>query len=462
MVLKYPRRRIFHQTKSKRDARPFAFSNMSGYPTGYGYGAPGAHPSPYGSDPYAPPPQPYGAQPQASYGTPYAVPYAPGEKPPKEGKHQHGGMAAPYGAPSGTYGAPSAPYGAPSAPYGAPGEKPPKEGKYQAGGMAPPAGAAYPGQPYGNPFASLVPSAFPPGTDPNLVSSFQMADQDGSGFIDDKELQRALSSYNQAFSLRTVHLLMYLFTNSNVRKIGEPAIVLFFLQFLLSLFEIGGGGLLGTDPLQHRLCATWRLHVAGGLDTRGTHDTWERRADVTLQQNVIRGFAPVVSKKAAHVSATRFLVITHHWSGSSELEGIIYIPNLFACAVVNAKAIFERFDRDRSGKIDASELREALLSLGFSVSPVVLDLLVSKFDKTGCTNKAIEYDNFIECCLTVKGLTEKFKEKDVAYSGSATFTYEAFMLTVLPFLRNRVRPCPLSLAELSSDPDREQQRSKLY
>jgi len=38
------------------------------------------------------------------------------------------------------------------------------------------------------------------------------------------------------------------------------------------------------------------------------------------------------------------------------------------------------------------------------------------------------------CCLTVKGLTEKFKEKDTAYSGSATFTYEAFMLTVLPFL----------------------------
>jgi calcium-binding protein CML len=36
--------------------------------------------------------------------------------------------------------------------------------------------------------------------------------------------------------------------------------------------------------------------------------------------------------------------------------------------------------------------------------------------------------------ITSQGLTEKFKEKDTAYSGSATFTYEAFMLTVLPFL----------------------------
>lgn len=34
----------------------------------------------------------------------------------------------------------------------------------------------------------------------------------------------------------------------------------------------------------------------------------------------------------------------------------------------------------------------------------------------------------------LQGLTEKFKEKDTALCGSATFTYEAFMLTVLPFL----------------------------
>ncbi|XP_073153902.1 calcium-binding protein CBP-like [Henckelia pumila] len=85
-------------------------------------------------------------------------------------------------------------------------------------------------------------------------------------------------------------------------------------------------------------------------------------------------------------------------------------------------------------KIDSNELREALISLGFSVSPTVLELLVSKFDKSGGKNKAIEYDNFIKCCLTVKGLTEKFKEKDTSCSGSSTFTYEAFMLTALPFL----------------------------
>ncbi|XP_011048098.1 PREDICTED: probable calcium-binding protein CML49 [Populus euphratica] len=273
---------------------------MSGYPhpqAGYGYGQP-QQPQPYGSA--APYSSPYGAPPQPS------APYGAAPQP-----------AAAYGAAQ-----PAAPYGAP-----APGTKPPKD-KPQAS-----APGGYPPAPYGSsPFASLMPSTFPPGTDPTIVACFQLADQDGSGLVDDKELQRALSSYNQSFSLRTVHLLMYLFTNTNTRKIGP------------------------------------------------------------------KEFAP-----------------------------LFY-------SLQNWRANFERFDRDRSGKIDYNELREALMSLGFAVSPVVLDLLVSKFDKTGGKNKAIEYDNFIECCLTVKGLTDKFKERDPAYSGSASFTYENFMLTVLPFL----------------------------
>ncbi|XP_076958416.1 calcium-binding protein CBP-like [Bidens hawaiensis] len=256
----------------------------------------------------------------------------------------YGTPAQPYGAPAQSYGAPAQPYGAPSAPYGTPPQtKPTKENKPTAPGYGAPQPGGYGGPqpgdgyptgpaPYGSPFATLVPSTFPPGTEPTVVACFEAADQDRSGIIDDNELQRALSSYNQSFSIRTVHLLMYLFTNTNTRKIGPKE----FTQVFYSL-------------------QSWRAN-------------------------------------------------------------------------------FEKFDRDRSGKIDANELREALMSLGFAVSPVVLDLLVSKFDKSGGKNKAIEYDNFIECCLTVKGLTDKFKEKDTAYTGNATFTYEAFMLTVLPFL----------------------------
>ncbi|PKA54351.1 putative calcium-binding protein CML49 [Apostasia shenzhenica] len=273
---------------------------MAGYPPSSGY--------PYG----APPAKPYASAPPSQYGTAPPVQY--GAAPPA----QYGYGATPQ---------PAAPYAPAPAPV--PGEKPGKAHGPGYGYGQPDPVAAYG---TGSTLAALLPSVFPPGTDPNVIACFQAADQDGSGFIDDKELQRALSSYNQSFSLRTVHLLMYLFTSSNVRKIGPK-----------------------------------------------------------------------------------------------EFTAVFY-------SLQNWRAIFERFDRDRSGTIDPLELREALLSLGFSVSPPVLDLLVSKFDKSAGKNKAIEYDNFIECCLTVKGLTEKFKEKDTTYSGSATFTYESFMLMVLPFL----------------------------
>uniref|UniRef100_A0A0E0MC98 EF-hand domain-containing protein n=1 Tax=Oryza punctata TaxID=4537 RepID=A0A0E0MC98_ORYPU len=279
---------------------------MAGYPpnpgSGYPYGGAGGG--------YGAPPPPYGSSP-----APSAPPY--GEKPPKEGKTSSSSSAPYYGG-GGGYGAPPS-----TQPYGSGAVRRAVRGPAAVVGAL--RGARRVRQPVRVAGAVGVPSR-------DGSQRGGAADRDGSGMIDDKELQSALSGYSQSFSLRTVHLLMYLFTNTNVRKIGPK-----------------------------------------------------------------------------------------------EFTSVFY-------SLQNWRSIFERFDRDRSGKIDATELRDALLSLGYSVSPTVLDLLVSKFDKTGGKNKAIEYDNFIECCLTVKGLTEKFKEKDTAFSGSATFTYEAFMLTVLPFL----------------------------
>lgn len=192
---------------------------MSGYPhapPNYGYGPPQAHPYTSGQTPYGvPPPTSQGPPPPSSYATPYgaaSAPYAPsqqGGKPPKD-------KPSPYGAPH--------PTTVPGA-YGV-GPPPPTDTSGYGVGAPPPSGpSGYPSgaPPYGSPFASLLPSQFPPGTDPNVVACFQMADRDGSGFIDDKELQSALSSYNQTFSMRTVHLLMYNFTNTNTRKIGKPS-----------------------------------------------------------------------------------------------------------------------------------------------------------------------------------------------------------------------------------------------
>ncbi|RCV32250.1 hypothetical protein SETIT_6G243600v2 [Setaria italica] len=98
------------------------------------------------------------------------------------------------------------------------------------------------------------------------------------------------------------------------------------------------------------------------------------------------------------------------------------------------RGIFDRYDRDRSGKIDSHELTEALRSLGYAVPPSVIELLIANYNNGVPRNGALDFDNFVECGMIVKGLTEKFKEKDTRYTGSATLTYDGFLSMVIPFI----------------------------
>ncbi|ESR37474.1 hypothetical protein CICLE_v10029136mg [Citrus x clementina] len=191
----------------------------------------------------------------------------------------------------------------------------------------------YPAPSHGQ-FSAYGHSAFPPGTHPDVIRSFEMVDRDRSGFIDENELQQALSSGYQRFSLSTIRLLMFLFKNPH-------------------------------DSLR--------------IGPKEFADLWS-----CLGQ----------------------------W-----------------------RAIFERYDRDRSGKIDLMELRDALYSIGYAVPPSVLQLLMDKYDnRSGSRKLGLSFDSFVECGMVVKGLTEKFKEKDPRYTGSATLTYESFMSIVIPFI----------------------------
>ncbi|CAM6085433.1 unnamed protein product [Calypogeia fissa] len=97
------------------------------------------------------------------------------------------------------------------------------------------------------------------------------------------------------------------------------------------------------------------------------------------------------------------------------------------------RGVFEIYDRDRSGTIDQGELRDAFIHMGYAISTPLLQILISKYDRTG-QNNALDYDNFIECGLVVKGLTDRFKVEDKNLTGSATLKFEKFMQIVLPFI----------------------------
>lgn len=188
------------------------YQQSGGYPGGsrppYGVGNQQPRPSPYGGS--APPPSQHisSAPPYSASPSPSAPPYTP--SPPGSYAQQpplYSGYSVPYAAPS-------APTANPNYPY-------PRPSTGGSGGY-PYSGGEQGGYGSSSPFGSLLPSSgFPPGTDPNIIACFQVADRDGSGSIDDKELQGALSSCNQGFSIRTVRLLMFLFTGNNTYRIGK-------------------------------------------------------------------------------------------------------------------------------------------------------------------------------------------------------------------------------------------------
>ncbi|ESQ51187.1 hypothetical protein EUTSA_v10017930mg [Eutrema salsugineum] len=99
------------------------------------------------------------------------------------------------------------------------------------------------------------------------------------------------------------------------------------------------------------------------------------------------------------------------------------------------RAIFDRYDRDRSGKIYSLDLRDAFYHLGCMLPTTVLELIIaSQFDeKTGKTGELC-FHRFLECGMIVKGLTKKFTEKDPGYTGFATLSYEVFLSMVIPFI----------------------------
>ncbi|CAA2984836.1 probable calcium-binding CML48 [Olea europaea subsp. europaea] len=66
------------------------------------------------------------------------------------------------------------------------------------------------------------------------------------------------------------------------------------------------------------------------------------------------------------------------------------------------RAVFERFDRDRSGKIDMMELKDALYSLGYALPPSVLQVLISKCNNGNAQRVELNFDNFVECGMIVK------------------------------------------------------------
>lgn len=86
------------------------------------------------------------------------------------------------------------------------------------------------------------------------------------------------------------------------------------------------------------------------------------------------------------------------------------------------KRYFQAFDTDRSGSINQNEMGNALRSFGFNVSPKFIGTLIQKFDRYGKGD--VSFDNFVQACVTVKTLTDSFRQFDNDNDGWIQINYE--------------------------------------
>ncbi|KAH3710434.1 peflin-like [Dreissena polymorpha] len=89
------------------------------------------------------------------------------------------------------------------------------------------------------------------------------------------------------------------------------------------------------------------------------------------------------------------------------------------------KGVFERFDANRTGHIEAHELGQALSSMGYNLSPQFMQMCICKFDIRG--RQSMKLDDFIQCCVMVKSLTDMFSARDPQRTGRINVSYEDFM-----------------------------------
>jgi len=92
-------------------------------------------------------------------------------------------------------------------------------------------------------------------------------------------------------------------------------------------------------------------------------------------------------------------------------------------AVNGWKTTFASFDRDRSGTMEAHELQQAIVSMGYNLSPQAMNIVMRRNSVQG----RIAFDDFMSCCIRLRALTDQFRRRDTAHNGTAMFQFDDFI-----------------------------------
>ncbi|XP_068084843.1 calpain-B-like [Anabrus simplex] len=89
------------------------------------------------------------------------------------------------------------------------------------------------------------------------------------------------------------------------------------------------------------------------------------------------------------------------------------------------KTVFKMYEKDGSGYLNVSDLRQAMNSAGFRLKSRILNILVRRY---GTKKGMMSFDDFLMCNVKLKELIEMFKERDPDDTNSVTFTMDEWIL----------------------------------
>ncbi|XP_068179181.1 sorcin-like isoform X2 [Antennarius striatus] len=92
-------------------------------------------------------------------------------------------------------------------------------------------------------------------------------------------------------------------------------------------------------------------------------------------------------------------------------------------AINGWKTTFMNYDRDRSGTMEGHELQQAITAFGYNLSPQALGIIMKRYSING----RIGFDDFVSCCVKLRGLSEQFQRRDTTRTGKAMFQYDDFI-----------------------------------
>lgn len=97
------------------------------------------------------------------------------------------------------------------------------------------------------------------------------------------------------------------------------------------------------------------------------------------------------------------------------------------------RKLFARFDQDKNDTISFPEFDDAMKAFGYTLSPGFVQNLFAQYSHTNrkTHQRVISFDMFVQCCITVKRMTEAFKQFDTDRDGIVTLEFEQFLTTVM-------------------------------